>query len=186
MPLIIATILREHGTTGVQTHVQQLRNYLADSDVQHVLVTPYSWGRLLTYPAFGLRLLLRRMSRAAGVVWYRHGHELFLRKALDRCLSEIENCVIYAQGPLEARAALKARRGSHQRVVMAIHYKTSQADEWAQQKTDPIKQGGWVYRHIRKDERETIPQVDGLVSVSEWARQAVLEWLPRLLMSRAL
>ena len=29
-PLIIATILREEGTTGVQTHVRQLRRYLRD------------------------------------------------------------------------------------------------------------------------------------------------------------
>jgi glycosyltransferase involved in cell wall biosynthesis len=62
--------------------------------------------------------------------------------------------------------------------VLVIHYKTSQADEWVDRKESPIKRGGRTYRKIRQEEREIIPQVDGLVSVSEWARQAVLDWLP--------
>ena len=177
-PLVVASLLREYGTTGVQTHVQQLLAYLRQENVQATLVTPYSWMRPLTYPVFGIRLLLVRVSNSASVVWYRRGHEVFLYRALRRELSRLGPCAVYAQGPVEARAALRARRGPHQRVVMAVHYKTSQADEWCDTKTFPIKWGGWVYRGIRTAERKTIQQLDAILYVSNWARQAVLSWLP--------
>ena len=35
-----------------------------------------------------------------------------------------------------------------------------------------------MFRAIRRMEREAIPQVDGLVFVSRWGREAVLGWLP--------
>jgi glycosyltransferase involved in cell wall biosynthesis len=140
------------------------------------LVTPFSWGRALTVPVFGPRLLLERFSGSASVAWHRHWHEVFLHKALRRCLAEIRDCVIYTQGPLAARAALRARRGPHQRVIMAVHFRISQADEWADKKQ--IKRDGTVFRAIRQVEREVIPQVDGLVYVSRWARNALLSWLP--------
>ena len=37
---------------------------------------------------------------------------------------------------------------------------------------------GAVFRRIRKAERQVIPQVDGIVYVSRWARDALLGWLP--------
>ena len=139
-------------------------------------VTSFSWGRVLTVPVFGPRLILERFSGPAGVAWHRHWHEVFLHNALRRRLAEIGDCVIYAQGPLTARAALRARRGPHQRVIMAVHFRVSEADEWADKKK--IKRGGTVFRAIRQVEREVVPQVDGLVYVSRWARDALLSWLP--------
>jgi glycosyltransferase involved in cell wall biosynthesis len=173
-PLIIATILREEGSTGVQTHVQQLRRYLAEPGT--TLITPFSWGRMLSGPVFGLRLVLVRGSGSASVAWYRHWHEVFLREALRRSLADAGECVVYAQCPLAARAALRARRGPHQRVVMAVHFRVSQADEWVNM--GQIRRDERVFRTIRQVEREVIPQVDGLVYVSRWAREALLSWLP--------
>lgn len=175
-PLVIATILREEGITGVHTHVRQLRQYLENGGMTATLVTPFSWQPALTVPVFGFRLALERCSTSASVVWYRHWHEVFLYNALRRCLAKNGDCVIYAQGPTEARAALRARQGSHQRVVMAVHFRISQADEWADKKQ--IKRDGTVFRAIRQVEREVIPRVDGLVYVSKWARDALLNWLP--------
>jgi glycosyltransferase involved in cell wall biosynthesis len=177
-PVVIASLLREEGHTGVQTHVQQLRRYLEERGTSARLVTPFSWGRLLTYPVFGFRLLLERFSAGGGVMWYRHWHEVFLRNALRRHLAQLGDCVIYAQGPADARAALRARRGPNQRVVLAIHYKVSQADEWVNMSSGAIKRDGIAFRAIRRTERETIPEVDGIVYVSDWARQAVLTFLP--------
>jgi glycosyltransferase involved in cell wall biosynthesis len=110
------------------------------------------------------------------VAWYRHWHEAFLRNALRRSLAEVGACVVYAQCPLSARAALQVRQGPHQRVVMAVHFRISQADEWADKKL--IKRDGTVFRAIRRTEREVIPQVDGLMYVSRWARNALLSWYP--------
>jgi len=176
-PLIIATILREEGTTGVQTHVRQLRRYLRDCGAEAELVTPFSWGGPVAKGVFGLRLALERVSRPASVVWYRHWHEVFLRQALRRRLARAGDCVVYAQCPLSARAALRARRGPHQRVVMAVHFRTSQADEWADK--GEIDRDGAVFQAIRRLERQVIPSADGLVYVSRWARNALLEWLPQ-------
>ena len=176
LPLVIATILREEGNTGVQTHVRQLRRYLGECGRASTLVTPFSWGRALTVPVFGLRLALERCSGAASVAWYRHWHEVFLYNALRRSLAEVGACVVYAQCPLSARAALRARQGPHQRVVMAVHFRISQADEWADKKV--IRSDGTVFRAIRQLEREVIPQVDGLMYVSKWARNALLGWFP--------
>jgi glycosyltransferase involved in cell wall biosynthesis len=173
--LVIATILREEGSTGVQTHVRQLRRYLGEPGAR--LVTPFSWGRRLAVPVFGLRLALERCSGSASVAWYRYWHEVFLRQALRRSLAEAGDGVVYAQCPLAARAALRARRGPGQRVVMAVHFRVSQADEWVNM--EQIKRDGRVFRAIRQVEREVIPQVDGIVYVSRWARDALISWLPQ-------
>lgn len=176
-PLVIATSLREEGITGVHTHVRQLRRYLAEGGTETLLVTPFTWSRLLASPVFGLRpLVLQRCCKPAGVMWYRHWHEIFLRNALRQRLSKLGACVVYAQDPLAARAALHTRRGAHQRVVMAVHMRISQADEWADK--DQISRGGSVFRAIRRVEREVIPKTDGLMYVSRWAQDALLGWLP--------
>lgn len=176
--VVIASMLREEGATGVQTHVRQLRAGLAGTGTGVVVLTPFSWARPLTYPVFGPRVLFGRLSGDASVWWYRKWHEVFLCQALRRELGRLGDCVVYAQGPPEARAALRARRGPHQRVVMAVHFKTSQADEWVDTRTSPIKQGGRVYRSIRRTEREAIPRLDGILYVAAWARNALQSWLP--------
>ena len=176
VPLIIATMLREEGRTGVHTHARQLRGYLAEQGTPAAIITPFSCSRTLTVPVFGFRFPLTLCSRSAGVVWYRHWHAVFLTRALRQALAEMDDCVVYVQDPPAARSALHARQGPHQRVVLAVHFRTSQADEWADK--HQIERDGTVYRAIRKLEREVIPQVDGMVFVSEWARKALLSWLP--------
>jgi glycosyltransferase involved in cell wall biosynthesis len=176
MPLVVATTLREEGGTGVQSYVKGLRQYLAEHDMAATIVTPFSWGRPLTVPVFGFRPALQLGSGSAGVAWYRHWHEVFLANALRRCLGELGDCVVYAQEPLAARAALRARQGPHQRVVLVVHFRISQADEWADKQQ--IARDGLVFRGIRRAERDVIPRVDGLVYISQWARNALLSWLP--------
>jgi glycosyltransferase involved in cell wall biosynthesis len=176
-PVIIATILPEEGVTGVHTHIRQLRQYLRENGTATTLVTPFSWGGPLSYPVFGLRpLILERCSGPASVAWYRYWHELFLRNALRRRLAELGACVVYAQDPLAARAALRARRGPDQRVVLAVHFQTSQADEWAHKLQ--IRRDGVLFRAIRQYERQVIPRVDRLMYVSRSARNGILSWLP--------
>jgi len=175
-PLVIATSLREDGITGVQSYVRRLRRYLGENGVGTALVTPFSWRRPLTVPVFGVRPGLEKVSGSAGTFWYRHWHEVFLRNALKRHLATRDDCIVLAQDPLAARAALHARRGPHQRVILVVHFRISQADEFADKKLIPHE--GAVFRWIRQAERETIPQVDGVVYVSRWAREALVDWFP--------
>jgi glycosyltransferase involved in cell wall biosynthesis len=175
--VIVATIFREGGGTGVHTHFGQLRGYLERHGTEVSVVTPFSWNRTLTYPVFAPRLVFRHVSPAAAVMWYRHWHEVFLYRALRQRLADGREQVVYAQGPLEARAALRARRGPRQRVIMAVHFRASQADEHAEPGRE-IKRDGALYRAMRRAERDVILHVDGLVYVSGWARDALLGWLP--------
>lgn len=174
--ILVATILREDGNTGVHTHVRQLRDHLRMRDTAVPVITPFSREKALASAVFAVRMPIDRCSGPASVAWYRHWHEVFLRRALRRELADGQPRVVYAQEPLAARAALLSRTGPHQRVVMAVHFRTSQADEWAGKRR--IMRDGLVFRGIRGFERSVIPRVDGLVFVSEWARGALLGWLP--------
>lgn len=185
LPLLIATLARERGITGVHTHVRQLRHYMARTCGSAELVTPHSWAQgarrwrgLLLVPLFGARIVLERVYGPANVWWYRRSHELFLRLALRRRLAQEGACVVYAQCPVSARAALAARAGPHQRVVLAVHFRISQADEWADK--GQIARGGRVYRWIRESEGQVVPRVDRIVFVSSWAQSAIRAWMPNV------
>ena len=176
VPLVIATMLREEGITGVHTHVRQLRQYL-EAVVQRTRlsrrsrgvgrsrclfsVSASSWSDAvdpLVSPGIGIGMRCSSATRCVGA-------------------SPRSTTASFTHRDLwTARAALHARRGSHQRVVMAVHFRISQADEWADKKQ--IKRDGIVFRAIRRVEREVMPQVDGLVYVSRWGRNALVSWLP--------
>nr|WP_230209350.1 glycosyltransferase family 4 protein [Tetrasphaera sp. HKS02] len=154
-----------------------MRQYLDQHGTPSTLVTPFDWGGLLRYPVFGARrLALDWWSRPAGVLWYRFWHEEFLRRALRRLLASQGDCVVYAQDPLAAAAALRARHGPHQRVVLAVHFRISNADEYAD--SSELARGGRAFRAVREFERRTIPRTDGLVYVSQWGQEALVGWLP--------
>ena len=173
VPILVVSVMRATGTTGVQTHIRETCQFLAGSGHAFSLVTPFSWGGVLSTPIFGVRrLLLEPVSGAASVAWYRYWHYVFLRRALERELARFQGAVIYAQCPLSALAALEARRDPTQRVVAAIHFDVSQADEWANM--NKLRRGGRVYRRITELERRVLPTVDGIVYVSESARQGVV------------
>jgi len=183
-PLVIATVARERGITGVHTHVRQLREYLARTGDRADLVTPHSWAegsawrKLLLAPLFAARIVLERVYGPANVWWYRSSHEFFLRQALRQRLAREGACTVYAQCPVSAKAALSARHGPHQRVVLAVHFRISQADEWADK--GQIRRDGRLFHAIRDSERRVIRRLDRLVFVSSWGRAAIRAWMPEL------
>jgi glycosyltransferase involved in cell wall biosynthesis len=181
--LVIASIQWPEGRTGVHTHIREFGRYLESEGIPFTLLTPYSWGWPLAVPVFAPRLLLAKVHRAASIGWYYRFHEVFLQRALRRHLGEGRPAVVYAQGPRAARAALRARRGPHQQVVMVVHFLTSQADEWVSKAM--LRPESRTFRHIRRIEGETIAGLDGIVYVSEAARDALQAWLPTEPPSRA-
>lgn len=174
--LVIASIQWPEGRTGVHTHIREFRRYLRSEAVPHTLLTPYSWGWPLSVPVFAPRRILAKVHRASSVAWYYHFHELFLQRALRTRLAPGQPAVVYAQGPRAARAALRARKGPHQLVVMVVHFLTSQADEWVSKTM--LRPGSVVFRRIRRVEAEAIAGLDGIVYVTEAARDALHAWLP--------
>ena len=163
--VVVASLLRPTGATGVQTHIREFIEYLDREQVPATLVTPFSWGGPLQVPAFGPRLLIDPLSSGASIRWHRFWHSKFLRKALEHILRDLDDTIVYAHCPVSAKAALDARRHAGQRVIMAVHYSVSQADEWAGK--GKISYGGSTFRGIRELEKETLPRLDGIVFVSE-------------------
>lgn len=176
-PLVIASILRPEGITGVHTHVREFSWYLDQKSRAYALVTPFTRGRALSMPVFGLRPLLQHVASPAGVAWYRYWHTAFLANALRRRLAGLGPAVIYAQGPEAARATILARQGHHQRVVMAVHFLRSQADGWVNKRL--ITADGHVARAIERSEREIVAHLDGIVYVSRATRDEFIEAVPQ-------
>lgn len=171
-PIVVATLMRNRGATGVQTHIREVTKYFTSKGNPPLIVTPMSWSGPLSLASSAPRLVLDRLSGAAGVAWYRFWHFHLLRRNLKRSLAEVaEDAVVYAQCPLSARAALETRRGFRQRVVMVVHFDGSQADEWVD--AGKIRRGGLTYRAIRRTEQRVIPMLDGIVYVSEASKVAL-------------
>jgi glycosyltransferase involved in cell wall biosynthesis len=118
--------------------------------------------------------MIECVSPSASVSWYRYWHCRFLQRALGKELADSRETVVYAQCPVAARAALAARSGSHQRVVLAVHFQVSQADEWVHKGL--IRRDGITFRNIREREQEVLAAVDGIVYVSKSARDDLLTW----------
>jgi glycosyltransferase involved in cell wall biosynthesis len=174
--IIIATIARPTGTTGVQTHFNAFLSYLESQGIRARLVTSFSWHRWLASPVFALRKVLGRLNPAFDVWWYETWHYVFLKLALKKVLESEPDVVIYAQSPLSAMAALRVRTDSAQAVTMVVHYNDSQAEEWVAQVG--LKRSGRVYQGILKREAEVLPLLDGLVFVSNYGKNHVQQVIP--------
>lgn len=181
--VVIATILRRRGETGIQAHVQALVDALAARGDTPEFINHLSAFRWLGVPIFVVRRAIDPFSGRLSVWWYRTWHYWFLRLALRGHLRRAGPLVIYAQCPLSARAALDARRSAHQRVVMAVHFSHSQADEWVAK--GRIRGDGRVYRAIDRLERETLPRLDGIVYLSDYMRRHIERRHPGIMAVRS-
>ncbi|MDD4914455.1 MAG: glycosyltransferase family 4 protein [Methylococcales bacterium] len=176
--IIIATIMRPSGETGVQAHFNCFRDFLSSRQYRPRLITPFSSPGALVYPLFAVRKILDKLSGPASVWWYRYWHAFFLRMALKKYLKNGAACVVYAQCPVSADAALRARVSARQRVVMVVHFNISQADEWAGK--GRIAEGGSFYQAIRDFEARVLPKLDGLVFVSAFMQRELIKRIPAL------
>lgn len=178
VPILIATLMRPAGDTGVQTHFRALGRFLDKLGTPCRLLTPFDSPNWQVYPVFALRKLIDPLNQTASVGWYRHWHATFLRHALAGALKLGTPAVIYAQCPLSANAALDARHNVRQKVVMVVHFNISQADEWAGK--GAIKTDGIYFKAIRAFEARTLPKLDGIVYVSDFMRRELLARIPQL------
>lgn len=176
--IIIASILRPEGETGVQTHFQTFIAYLKEIKRVSSLVTPYNSPHWQVYPIFSLRKLIQPLSTAASVWWYRYWHEYFLERALRISLQDGRACIVYAHCPLSARAALNARVSNAQKIVMAVHFYISQADEWVWK--GMIHKGSGLYKAIQDLESDVLPRLNGLVFVSDFLHNELLLRIPEV------
>lgn len=175
--ILIATLLRERGPTGVQTHIGVVKRHLLTRNFGVSVATPFLNPRPAVYPVFAIRRLVETFNREAGVWWYHYWHYVFLKFALRGILRTSGPVVVYAQCPLSARAALETRIDpANQRVVMAVHFNISLADEWATE--GRISPGGQLYRNIKSLEHNVLPRLDGILYVSHFMRATIERNVP--------
>ena len=166
--VVIATVNREHGSTGVHTHTRVLRDGLLAAGVACDVVTPFGGSRGWL-PLFAVRpLLLNRVNQTWATLWYRHWHGAAVRANLRRRLAAGGVDHIVAQCPVSAAAALDVANGVP--VTMVAHFNHSEAAEYRDQ-------GGLAgeanYRRMLAGEDEVLRRVDRVVYVSEWAKDVV-------------
>lgn len=175
--IIVVSLMRLEGTTGVQAHMRDFVGYLAGKGVPYEVATPFHW---LTAPLLavfiGLRKLLERTWKPAAVALYRGGHAALLYLRLRYLMSRHPDCVVYAQCPMSASVALRCQRHATQRVALVVHFNVSQADEWIGK--GMMKAGSWLDRHIRRIELGVVQRVQGLVCVSAFMREEVAKVWP--------
>ncbi|MGB9079130.1 MAG: glycosyltransferase family 4 protein [Terracidiphilus sp.] len=161
------------GETGVQTHIRDALGYLDDRHCPPQFVGPeatlkprralYSLTRLLSGGLPTANPLRRYLIDRV--------FALTLRSELERRLRGQIAWTVYAQDPLCASVALGLRDRPAQRVVLAVHFNVSQADEMAVRGI--VKIGDWLYRRTQRQEREALCRADGVVFFSRFMEEQI-------------
>src|SRR4051812_722679 len=138
--VVIATINRGEGDTGVHTHTRVLEGGLRDAGVTCDVVSAFSGSRKWL-PVFALRpLLLHRINKSWSTLWHRKWHRAALRENLMRHATRPSSSksavqppdAVLAQCPVSARATLDVRAaiGADFRIAMVCHFNHSEAAEY--------------------------------------------------------
>lgn len=171
---LISSIMREDGTTGVQTHFSSLKNGLNELNLKTVFLNSFSYYKLFYYPIYGIRpLFLEKQFKSWGVWWYRYWHFLFLYISLNKYLRNNKIDIVNAQCPLSAIAALRLRDKSsfNYRVILTCHFNISQAEEFRMK--GEIDKNSHIYRSILSLENYVLGRADGVVYVSKFSQKQI-------------
>jgi len=109
-PVILPTVMRASGDTGVQTHQTTFARYLKGVGRTVRFATPFDAPRWQSTSAVGVRRCLEPVAPTLAVRWYRAGHHALVRRAVRDALRGVEDATLYAQCPVSASAALLERR----------------------------------------------------------------------------
>ncbi len=171
---LIASIMREDGITGVQTHSNSLKNGLKELNIETIFLNSFSYYKKIYYPIYAIRpLFLQKNFKTCSVWWYRYWHFLFLYFSLKKYLRNKKINIINAQCPLSALASLRLRDRSKHKfyVILTCHFNISQAEEFRIK--GEIKENSSIYRSIRSLEKYVLNRVDGVVYVSEFLKDKI-------------
>jgi glycosyltransferase involved in cell wall biosynthesis len=172
--VVIATINRPHGDTGVHTHTAMLHRGLSDIGINSRVVTPFGGGAKWL-PLFAIRrLLLSHVNKTWSTRWYRHWNGLALREQLRKHLANRQVSQVIAQCPISAAAALAARRALGRdgdlKINLVCHFNHSEALEYRNRgelNTRRAFEAAMVF------ETSVLSSVDRVIYVSNWARNLI-------------
>lgn len=170
--VVIATVARPSGDTGVHTHSRTLREGLIATGFDCQLATPFDGSRKWLPIFAARRAILDPLNRTWGTRWYRHWHMAALRENLLRSLQARAVDGVIAQCPLSTRAALDVRQrlGRQFPVAIVCHFNYSEATEYRDkgELSDPR-----AFEKLLAFEKDVMESVDQVIYVSAWARRVV-------------
>jgi glycosyltransferase involved in cell wall biosynthesis len=170
--VIIATIERAQGDTGIHAHTNALMTGLHRAGVECELANPFSAGPKWL-PMFAVRkLILNPVNKTWSLRWYRHWHYAALRESLTRALLRRNADAVIAQCPVSARAALEVRRRLKLsfKIAMVCHFNYSEATEYRDKGELKDKK---TFERMMKLESLVLRSVDEVIYVSGWAKHVV-------------
>lgn len=170
--VVVLTMMRPAGNTGVQTHTRVLLDGLAEHGVDAPLITPFS-GRKYWKCVYAIRrLVLDWVNRNWALRWYRHWHFVALKQSFLQYAKSRPVTHVVATCPLSARAALEVRQQLEQSfdISMVCHFAYSHAREALDngQLTDPR-----TAQRIERQEVDIFQAVDRVIYVSQSARRSL-------------
>jgi glycosyltransferase involved in cell wall biosynthesis len=173
-PLIVTSEMGPRGETGVQTHFNNFIDYLRQQDRSVEFVGPdearIPYGHLRVANGALTRLIhIHKQSAYSGM---RSLTFYATRAELRRRLNGLAAWCVYAQDPITARAAVSIRRLPSHRVVLAVHYNVSQAEEMANRGN--LQRGNLFYRRILTQEKATLQAVDKVIVFSGFMRDQLI------------
>lgn len=173
--LLVASLMREQGWCGVQTHFRAIMAFARTREYEAHLAEPHQVNRWVRkFPSLVTRVL-GHISPERAEIWHRAIAYHLMCVSLRHHLRELAGkaVVIYAQDPLSARAALALRReGFCFRLVTVLHFNISEAYE--AQLNGLTGEGGPLWRSLMSLEQWVLPQLDKLIFVSNYMRRIVL------------
>lgn len=170
--VIVATIERPQGDTGIHAHTGALLDGLNRAGIETELANPFSAGAKWL-PMFALRkLLIKPINKTWGLRWYRHWHGAALRESLMRSLLRASADVVIAQCPVSAQAALDVRREWKLdfRIALVCHFNFSEATEYRDKGELKCRK---TFDRMTAQEELALKTVDHVIYVSNWAQRVV-------------
>lgn len=175
VPFFVVSQMVLFGETGVQTHMNGFLRYLGEIGREAHFVGPIESVKSRLIPRVIMAVIRRAPFRGTQIV--RHLQRVIAFKAtcaeLQLRLRGKDSWCIYAQDLLSARAGLRFKSNNKQRVVLAVHFNVSQADEMVDRKV--LRRFSWLYRLIQREERDVLVKADSVVFFSEFMRKVVID-----------
>jgi glycosyltransferase involved in cell wall biosynthesis len=173
VPVLVVSLMHRRGETGVQTHINDVLQYLEEQGYNPQFVGPEVslWRRKKSY--YAIRILSRVFPRQNRLKIYLSERILarVLRAELRSRLQRHSSWTVYAQDPVCTLAALFIKANQNQRVVLAVHFNLSQADEMANR--GMVRVGDWLYRRTQQQEREALTRADGVLYFSRFMEEQI-------------
>jgi glycosyltransferase involved in cell wall biosynthesis len=169
--VVIATIERPQGDTGIHAHTNALLDGLTRAGIDAELANPFSAGAKWL-PIFAIRKLIKPINKSWGLRWYRHWHSAALRECLMQSMLNHAANVVIAQCPVSAQAAIDLREQWKLdfKIALVCHFNYSEATEYRDKGELKSRK---TFDRMLEQEARVLQSVDHAIYVSNWAQHVV-------------